>query len=76
MIPVIKLGAILAHKRQLPMSRRRWNSCVRKDRHDTRESADEHLQKLMRYGDVRQHVYGPCYYCGGFHVGNSEPTKT
>ena len=54
------------------MTTRRRRSCDRKERHQTRQSAEEQLNALIRKRGASpyyMHVY-KCRHCGAYHVGH------
>lgn len=50
------------------------NSCRRKIAHPTVEEAQEHAERLHREGYETVVVYGPCLFCGKYHVGHRPKT--
>jgi hypothetical protein len=54
------------------MSTARRRSCKRKQRHETRQAANEQLNNLIknRYASpIYMHAY-KCRHCGGYHIGH------
>ena len=58
----------------------RRKSCTRKRRYESFEQA---LADLRRFNyankrgpnNYKKQVYGPCQFCGGFHIGTPKPKK-
>lgn len=48
----------------------RKRQCGRKIKHETKESAIKHAALLMRKDGEAMTVYGPCRWCGKYHVGH------
>lgn len=59
------------------MIRTKSRACVGKRRHDSREEAEEHRDRLIARGAVRLAAY-PCRNrdCGGWHVGHLPKPRT
>lgn len=53
------------------MTRTPARGCQGKQRHDTKDQARTHLERLIRNGAARQRleVY-KCKHCGAYHVGH------
>ena len=59
------------------MIRTKGRACTGKRRHDTREEAEDHRDRLIAKGAVRLASY-PCRNraCGGWHVGHLPKSRT
>jgi hypothetical protein len=55
----------------------RSRSCDGKKRRETRAEAEAQRARLIARGacPARIQVYGPCRFCGGFHVGHMKWRK-
>lgn len=53
------------------MTRTPARACQRKMRHETRDDARDHLERLIRNGAsrARLEIY-QCKHCGAYHVGH------
>ena len=65
----------MASKRRI-----RRKSCTRKKRYVTYAAALSDLRKFNRLNkkgpnNFNKQVYGPCQFCGGFHIGTPKPKK-
>ena len=58
------------------MSRSEYNQCGKKNRYKTESDARKYASRLSLIRGYPIRVYGPCPFCGGYHLTKTATSKT
>lgn len=62
------ISSFVKKKRGVNMSRQEYNQCGKKTRYRSKHEASIAASSAMNARGGRLRVYGPCRFCGGWHI--------